>query len=412
MSALLDLAWRNLGRNRRRTLITITAISSGLAMLVVASAVGDGMHARMINYGVANQAGHVVIHGAGYHEKGEAEITVPRAAAVAEAMRRAVPEARVVSRVFLQGLLTSPRNSVGVALVGVQPDREAEVAQLDDKLVEGAYLKEGDERGVVIGAALAKTLEVKLGDKVVLMTQRQGEIESTLLRVRGLFETGMQELDGFYGHMPLGAAQAVLGLGEGVHQVSLHLPDVDGVGEAARRARAAIGGEGLEVLPWQEALPELHQFVVLDDGSAYVFMLVIAIVVAMGILNTVLMSVLERTREFGVMLSLGMTPGRLGRLVLAEAALLGLVAVAGGVALGGLLSWPLIVNGLDYAELAGGSGAIATAGVPLDTKIYGDLSWTKVLVFSLISLGLTVLSSVYPIWKATRLEPVEAMLHQ
>ncbi|MDF1562363.1 MAG: ABC transporter permease [Deltaproteobacteria bacterium] len=413
MHKIIVLAWRNLFRNKRRTLITMSAIAFGLALLVVSSAMGDGGHNQMIRYGVANQAGHLVVQGEGFQKERKVEILVPDTAEVVATAKRLAPDAKVVQRVFFDGLLTSPRSAVGVAMVGVEAGPEAEVGDLDTKIVEGRYLTDEDSQGIIIGTLLAEALEVAPGDKVVLMTQQNGDIQNVLFRVTGLFKTGMAELDGFYAHVPLKKAQEAFSLGTEVNQVSLHLPDPDDTDALALRLREALASASIsaEVLPWQEALPELYEFILLDDGGMYVLILIIAIVVAFGILNTVLMSVLERTHELGVMLSLGMTPWQVAAMILTEAVLLGLISIVVGSGVGGLMAWPLIVNGIDVSEMVAGQGAVGAAGVPMDMMLYGELSAVKVVVFARITFGLTLLAALYPTWKAARLHPVEAIHH-
>ena len=405
---LLRLAFRNLFRHRRRTIITVIAIALGLGLLIFSSGFGDGMHNQVIRDGVAGMAGHVVVQGEGWQERREVEIVVPDGAAVVAALEGAFPEARVVPRVFLEGLLTSSGGSAGISFVGVDPEREAGVNNLDDKLVRGAYLDA--DGGIVIGQTLAENLDVELGDKVVLMTQSGPDIGSRLFRVRGIFRTGMDLVDGFVAHVPLTVAQELLDLGGGVSQVSLHLPHSDATGEALGRVQAMYPGQELEVLTWKKALPELYQFVVLDDGGLYIFLLIIAAIVALGILNTVLMSVLERTREFGVLLSLGMTPGRLSWMVLLEGFVLGAIGIIIGLALGLLGNWPMQVHGVDLGAMAGmKEQGFDVAGVQAELLMHSDLSPTKVILFVVLALTLTVAASIYPAWKAGTLTPIRAM---
>lgn len=409
MVQTLKLAWRNLWRNRRRTIITIIAISFGLMLLILSSSIGDGMHNTMIDVGIRSMAGHVVVQGEGYQEKVEVEIAVSDPDAVVKEMQTLAPDGKILKRIFLQGLLTSPQNAVGVMLTAVEPSKERTVGDLHEKLVRGEYLKDDDPLGLVIGVTLAETLDVDVGDKVVLMTQRQGQIENALFRVRGLFRSGLAQMDGFYGHVHLEAAQEVLGLGHGVTQVSLHLPDDSNTSEITASLRTRLDSPQLEVLPWQQALPELHQYIIIDDGGNYVFMMIIGLIVAMGIMNTVLMSVLERTREFGVLLAIGMPPARLGALVATEAMLLGAIAVSIGIAMGLMLNgfW-LEPIGIDWTDLMGAE-VFESGGVGISAHLYGDLSLTKVAVFGAIALSLTVISGLYPTWKATRLRAVDAM---
>jgi len=405
---ILRLAFRNVRRNLRRTIITISAIALGLAMLIVSSGFGDGAHGQMIEAGVKAMAGHVVIQGKGWQKKREVEIVVPDSPEVARRMGEALPGAKIVERVYLQGLLTSANGAVGVALSAVEPEVEARVNDIDDKLVEGEYLGDAS-KGIVLGKTLAKTLGVRVGHKVVFMTQRGGDIESQLLRVRGIFSLGIDEIDGFYGQIQLSTAQKLLGLGDDVTQVSAHIDTYRNTAAATRKIEAAFADtEGIEVLSWGDALPDLREWIQYDDGGLYVMILVVAIIVAMGILNTVLMSVLERMREFGVMLSLGTTPGLLMRLVLMEAAIIGVLSVTLGVAIGVGLNALLAINGIDVSSLAE-SGTMEAAGVALDLHMFPDLSWRKVVVFSLLSLGMTLLAAVYPAYKAAALKPIECL---
>ncbi|MGI5861440.1 MAG: ABC transporter permease [Myxococcales bacterium] len=406
---ILRMALRNLRRNLRRTLITGIAIAFGLALLIVSSGVGDGVHGQMIRSGVSAMAGHIVVQGRGWQQQREPSIVVPRSPGVRAQLERLAPKATVVPRVFLQGLLTSPQGSAGVSLSAVVPELEARVEDLHEKIVEGAYL-DGNPQGLVLGKTLAETLAVGVGDKVVLMAQRKGEIESRLLRVQGIFKAGIDEIDGFYGQIPVQTAQDLLGLGEDVTQLSVHLGSGRDAGLLLDAVRAALAGESVEVLAWQEAMPDLSQWVALDDAGFYAFILVIALIVAIGITNAVLMSVFERMHELGVLLALGMRPMRLARMVIAEALLLGSFAVAGGVAVGLLLNWPLEVWGLDYSAFTGG-GSMEAAGVVFETYQYSDLSPAKVVLFAVLTLAMTVLAAIYPAVKAARLRPIRC-LHQ
>lgn len=407
---LFKMALRNLRRNLRRSLITGIAIAFGLMLLIFSSGFGDGAHGAMIEAGVASMAGHVVIQGDGWQEKRENDIVVPDSAAVAQRLRALMPDAKVVSRVYLQGLLTSPTGSVGAALTAVLPEEEQRVGNIHEKMVAGDYL-DGSESGLVLGKTLAETLGVELGDKVVLMVQRDGEIESRLFRVQGLFSVGVDEIDGFYGQIMLPAAQQLLGLGEDVTQVSLHLDSYRESLAATAQVRAAMTTPGLDILAWQEALPDLYMWIALDDAGLYVMILIIALVVLLGIVNTVLMSVLERMKEFGVMLALGATPARLATLVMAEAALLGLFAVAVGLGLGLLANWPLAVYGINFADMMGGQ-TIEAGGVAMDMHFVADLSTSKTVFFCALAYGMTLLAAIYPAVKAAKLKPIECLQHR
>ncbi len=406
----VKLALRNLWRHKRRTLITSSAISLGLGMMMFSSGGTDGMTNSMIANGVGSAAGHVVIQHPDYADEPEADLVVADTGGVVSRLGEILPEATIVRRIYLDGLLTSPDGAMGVALTAVEPSGEAQVNSIDEKMVAGEYLSDADDRGIVLGSTLAESLDVGLGDKVVLMTQGEEEMISRLFRVRGVFSMGIDEIDGFYAQIHLAAAQEMLGLGGDVTQITAHVPSARDAEGAAARAKEAFAGSGLAVLSWQEALPDLAEYVAAEQGEIYVFYSIIFAMVALGIVNTVLMSVLERMREFGVMLSLGSTPGLLARLVFTESALLGLFATAAGVALGLLANWPLATHGLDMSQLVGGT--LEAGGFALDMVIYSDLSPVKTVCFAVFVWCLTMLAAIYPAYKAATLKPVECLQHR
>lgn len=404
---ILKMALRNLRRNLRRSLITGLSICFGLALLIVSSGIGDGAHGAMIEKGLAASAGHVVIQGRGWQEQRDNRIVVPGSAAMVKQVQSLLPEARILSRVYLQGLLTSPTGSVGIGLSGIVPDKEIQVSDLHTKIVKGQYLGT-DPRGIVLGQTLAETLGVDLGDKVVLMVQRGPDIQNQLFRVQGVFRAGIEEIDGFYGQILIGAAQQILGLGDDVTQIAVFVDSYRNAPQAWQTLHGAIDDAKIDILPWQKAMPDLHMWITLDDAGLYMMILIIAIVVLLGIVNTMLMSVLERSREFGIMLALGLSPKRLAALVFSEAALLGLFAVLIGLALGLLGNWPLASHGLDLSEMMGGD-VMEAGGVALDMVFKSDLAPHKVLLFCLISYLMTLAAAVYPTFKAISLQPIEAM---
>jgi ABC-type lipoprotein release transport system permease subunit len=414
MFGLFRIAARNLRRNLRRTLITGLAIAGGLSLLIWTDTLSQGTYDALIRKGVSTMAGHVVVQAEGYEAEPDMHKLVSDAAAVQDKLQAALPDATIVSRAQVQGLLQSTRNTAGVAAVGVDPVGEPKVSDWHEKvLVEGtkpgAWLEEGDDKGILLGEELAVTLEVKVGDKVVLMAQGEDEVVNRLFRVRGLFRTGAAEIDGSMALITLGAAQAVLKRPDSATQVSVHLDDPRKVPEALASVRAALPSDGVEILPWQEALPEMYQFTVMDRQSARAMFFVMGVIVAMGVLNTVLMSVMERMREFGVMLALGTRPSQVFRVILLEGVLLGLFATAIGAAGGIILTIPTIIYGIDYGAMMGEN--VEIAGISMDAQVYAAWNWPGTIGFCIAAWVMTVGSSLWPAWKAARLEPVQAMRH-
>ncbi len=408
---MLALALRNLWRNKIRTAITLAAISGGLAMMLMSNNLNHGMYQDLIRTGISTIAGHVVVQPEGWREDPDAvERSVANADQVAEALQGAWPEATVVQRSFLGGLLNSPSSSAGVALTAVQPELEKTVSDWHEKVIEGAWLEADDHRGILLGVKLAETLGLGLGEKVVLMGQGKEDINSRLFRVRGLVRSGSTLVDGTLAFISVGAAQEFLEQAGAVSQVSLHLGSADASDEALAAAKTALAGTpGVEILGWKEAVSDLWEFTRTDRRTNHSFMLFIGLIVALGIINTILMSVMERIREFGVMLALGVPPRRLRSMILTEGLLLGLFGSALGLIFGSLVTVYLVKEGIDYSEMVGDSFDIS--GVALGTQIRAAWDWSTMALYAVIAVFLSVLATVYPAWKAGKLRPVDAMRH-
>ncbi len=408
---MLVLALRNLWRNKLRTGITLAAISGGLTLIMVGNNLNHGMYQDMIKKGISTIAGHVVVQPEGWQDDPDAvERTVPDAAAVAEEVAAAWPGATVVQRTFFGGLLTSPTSSAGVGITAIQPDVETEVSEWHTKVAEGEWLEPGDTRGILIGAKLAETLDVKLGKKLVLMGQGKEEVVSQLFRVRGILETGSAQADGILAITTLEAAQQFLGQPGGASQISVHLEASDDSEAALAAVQSAVGSTaGLEILGWKEAVAEIYEFTQTDRRTNNSFMFIIGIIVAFGIVNTILMSVMERIREFGVMLALGTPPLKLRSMILTEGLLIGILGAGIGLLFGSAITSYLVTEGIDYSEMMGES--FDMAGVSISTVIKAQWDWFSMSIYCAVAVLLSVLSTVYPAWKAGALRPASAMRH-
>ncbi len=423
----LRLAWRSFVRHRRRSLLTVLAVALGLAMMLVFIGMSDDAHAQMTDMGVRLGSGHVVVQGRGYQEEQTLSRRVAEPGPVLE-LARALPHVEhVVPRLSASGLLQAGERSRSVLVSGVDPSLEPLVSDMtaERARVAGDTLRAREAMefpsgpaDIFIGKELAKSLGVSVDDRVVLTMSPAGDAPpvSAAFLVRGIFRTGVTELDASAVQIPLREAQTMLGLGEEVTQVALLLDDERRSEAVAAELASALGAtapgaaQGLEVLSWRQALRELYEAIRIDDMSLYVMMLIVFVIVALGIFNTVLMGVTERTRELGVMMAVGTSRGHVFLLVLVEAAVLAAVSAALGLALGLGLHSVIAKYGIDVAALAGG-GEYELAGVTFSGRIYSVLGPATVLRWTLVSASIVLLSAVYPAWRATRLRPVEAMRH-
>ncbi|MCO4746916.1 MAG: ABC transporter permease [Proteobacteria bacterium] len=411
MTKLITIAFRNLLRNTRRSLLTVAAIAFGLGMMVFSITFATGSYDQMTRKGVSQMAGHVVVQAPGYQEDKDPALMLVGSESAAATLRSTFPEATVTQRMQLAGLLTSSATSVGAGIAGYEPSQEAKISDFDDKIVDGEWLADDDQRGIVIGARMAEQLDVDLGDKVVYMGQQEGqtEVQSRLFRVRGVFKTGSAEMDGFLALVHIGAARELMTTEDSAHQIAVHLLSANQSLEASGIARDALGRDDLDVLNWKQALPELFAMIQVDKQSNDFLMAIIGIIVALGVLNTVLMSVLERTREFGVLMAVGMSKRAVAILVLLEGAALGVVGTLAGVALGFLPSWYVVNEGIDMSGYLGDT--MDQGGVVMSTMIYGAWDPPRLLNYAIAALVLSILAAAWPAWRVTRLQPVDAMRH-
>ena len=412
MIKLIQMAFRNLLRNTRRSMLTVAAIAFGLGMMVFSITFATGSYDQMTRKGISQLAGHVVVQAPGYQDDKEPTILVEGSDAIAAELRHAFPDATVTQRIQLAGLLTSTSASVGAGLAAFEPNEERKVNELADKIVDGEWLDAENTRGILIGRKMADQLDVELGDKLVYMGQQDGqdEMQSRLFRVRGIFETGSADVDGFLAMVHLDAGRELLTTEDSANQIALHLESAVGSEEATEVAKSAVARDDVEVLHWMDAIPELYAMIVVDKQSNDFIMGIIGFIVALGVLNTVLMSVLERTREFGVMRAVGMSKRQIASLVLLEGAALGVVGTLAGLALGFGPAWYAVNMGLDLSGMIGAE-TMDQGGVTIDAMIYGAWDIPRLTNYAFAALLLSILAAVWPAWRVSQMSPVDAMRH-
>jgi ABC-type lipoprotein release transport system permease subunit len=399
---LCVIAWRNLWRNCRRTLLTAGTIAGGLALLLLFFGLGDGTHRQMLQNAVQLGGAHVAIQASGYQVKKAIELTLPDGCLTrfASALsNHGIGPATLVRRVFASGLASSSDGSTSVSIVGIEPQAEARVSLLDDKLVAGSFFRDGSPNSVVIGQGVARKLKLAPGNKLVLMAQRAGsaEIQSVLIRVAGVIRTGVEGIDQFAVLAPLATAQGLLGLPGRIHQAALILGDASQAGRAAQIIRASAGAQ-VEVLRWDQLMPNLRDLIRIDVAGLFItggiFFLIIAFLVA----NTLLMSVLERRREFALLDAIGLTPVRRFLLIMLEAGWIGILAVASGSLAGYAGHCYFRDHGLRlYLFFDKGFSA---AGTSIDPVVYSALSANRIEMATALIFLLTIALALAPAWKA------------
>lgn len=414
------LALRNLLRNRRRSLLTALVVVSTIALMTVFQGLSDGGHRAMIDVGVRMGLGHLVLHQEGYVDDPSLHRLLPDASARAAQLRAAHPEvSHVVPRLRLDALVQAGGNTVAITVSGVEPEREVQVSGIADAraitqghtLAQDAALHRSGLPGIVVGERLARTLGVALGDRITLTVKpAQGSgFSREAFQLVGVFRTGMLELDSFWGEVALPQAQRLAGVQDKVSVLALTLRDEREIDAVDRRVAATVSGLGIQIQPWNEAAPELHSAVALDAAGMSLLQVIVVIVVAAGILNTVVLSVMRRSREFGVMLALGSPPSVVVRVVLLEAIYLTTASLLLGLAIGLAAHGHFAQEGLNFRDIFGTS--LDAGGVLLPDRFYSLLNPRKVALSAFFVFALTLLVSTLPALKASRQSPLQAIRH-
>ncbi len=408
---LLTIAWRNVWRNKRRSIITLAASGLGLAVLIFLFAFNDGIHAQLINNATRTSLGHIQVFGHGYRDDRTVENAMADPKIAASVLGKTPGVSKFLPHIESYGLASSPANSVGVLILGVDPAKERGTTRIPNALIKGTYFEGASGRvgEVLIGAMLAKRLKVDVGEKIVLFSQAaDGSMANALFRVKGIYRTGAEDVDLGTAYVTLPRAQDFFALGPRIISYLVYVDDLEHVDEVRQRLASRLDPSRFDVLSWKELAPSLLQETQLDDAINQIIFLMIFSVIAMGIVNTLLMSVFERTREFGVLLAMGMEPREVVAMVSIESFALGMLGLSIGLILGTLTSCYFQYHGIDLTRWTQG---VSVGGAFLEPILYPQIRWQAVLRSSIIVTIITAASGLYPALKASRLSPVESLRH-
>ena len=406
MNLVLRLAWRNLWRQPRRTWLTTGAMVFSNVLLVFMISLQFGMYRLMIENSLKAFTGHMQVQARGYIDEQKMRQTIPDVRALAEDLRRKLDSDEVAARATAFALASSEERSYGIAVFGVEPEFEPRVSSIPGLVRDGRYLENGDAAEIVIGSVLARNLRVGVGDELTLLgSGRDGSFAAVVANVVGIFDSGVAELDRTIAEMSLGLFQDVFYMEGSGHQVVVNAPRLGQVAELQARVASLLPeGQDLVVHDWDALLPGLKQAIQADISSAVFMYAVLVILVAFSVLNTQLMSVLERTHEFGIVLALGLKPGRLGRLVMLETAMMGSIGLVIGAVIGGALTAWLGARGFTMPGMEE-----MGAKFNLPSRLHPTVTVASLLSGPAVVFLFSLLASVYPALRLRRLHPVEAM---
>ncbi|MBN2498457.1 MAG: ABC transporter permease [Deltaproteobacteria bacterium] len=406
---LAQMAWRNLWRNRRRTVLTLSSIAFGVLLAVLFTAIQDRNWAETIDLAARMQAGHVTIQHADYLDNPMLAKSIQETKRL---MKRALSDPnvrRAVVRVSGETMLRTAKGSYGAAFIAFDPAAEDPDSLSFLEGIQGAGFESSDDDGIVLGETLARNLKVELGKKVIYtLVDKQGEITSGMGRLRGVVRSGAPGVDAGLCLLPIDTIRKLVGYGpDEATQVALFLDDARRSSDVAARLEPDLPRPAT-ALGWEESQPQLAGFIALKVGGARVMEIVIALLVAAGIFNTLFVSVMERMREFGILMAIGYSPGQLFRTVLWESVWLGMVGLLAGAA---VTAWPyfyLAEHGLDMSAQMG-SETLEVAGVGMSSIIKVGIYPENAVMIGLAVLLATVLAGLFPAIRAGRVQPVESI---
>ncbi|TYO98688.1 ABC-type lipoprotein release transport system permease subunit [Geothermobacter ehrlichii] len=405
---LLHLAWKNIWRNRRRTLITLAAVALSVTLVQAFHNLSHGVYRQMIDNGVRAGSGHLAIYHRGYlQSRDERLLWSPKRLPADIAALPGVTA--VLPRIYLAGLAQSSRESRGIVLTGVDPAAERAVNPFLKQRIAGEPFSRADSRKVIIGERLLRELKLKPGQKLVITVQRtDGELASELFRVGAVIRTGLREIDGSLVMAGRERVANLAGQPGTIHELAVILDTAERDRQVAPAVASLLEGRNeLGLVPWDLAMPNLANAIKLDYASQKFIFLIILLIVAIGVVNTQLMSVMERQREFGVLLAIGSSPARLRRLVLFEGLLLGGFAGLVGSLLGALATLYLAEIGIDLRRFLPEN--LEFGGVVFDPVLRATWDFGYMLRIAVYVVVLSLLAGLYPAHRAGRIRPAEAM---
>jgi ABC-type lipoprotein release transport system permease subunit len=394
----LKLAWRNIFRNKRRTIIAGIAIGIGLAALIFSDALIIGMKDNMIRSATSSFYGEAQIHQQGFRATQEVEKTIKNLDWVVDELSREPEIEQYSLRTLSFGMLTSPANVNSIVLFGVEPESEQYLTKVDDMVKEGDFFKGGEKRDIVIGKKLAEILEVTIRDRVVVTVSQAhtGDLSQEMFRISGIYEFNVSEMDSGIAFVRLDIAQQMLGIGEEVHEIAIKFKDLDYAVQEDLPLWEKYSKDGNEIASWVTLLPELKAVFELTGISLFVLSVILFAIVTFGIINTLFMSIYERMFEFGVLRAVGTRSSSVLRLVVCEAGALAILSIILGIILGFLLTLIAQTTGIDYR-------GIEFAGATMHEILYPVLNIRQFIIYPMGVFIFTLFIGLYPARSAAKM---------
>ena len=403
---LVKVAWRNLWRNPRRTLITMFSMAFGLTFMIVSNALMIGMADQMVYYATALNTGHIQLHREGYLEKRSIYLNIEDPYPLLDKLN-SLKIGHSSVRAYSTALISSGPRSAGAALRGIDPVAERKVTELYKHMASGSFLIPGERGTVVLGKHLARKLNIEPGDKIILLAQAaDGSLGNEIYTVKGILKGVGAALDYTGVIMSLPDLDFLLVLGGRVHEIAVRLDKPGNLEQATAKVANTFNNSGIETKSWKQIMPAVSQMVDLHQVSSMIILIIIFAVASLGIMNTQLMSIFERTREIGVMRAIGLGPFRVIVMIALETLFISVMAGAAGSFAGAMWALRLQSHGLDLRNYV---GEIDFGGIIFDTLLKAHFSVSTVVEPLIVMMIVVLLATIYPAIRAARISPIDAL---
>ncbi len=400
---MLKIAFRNIFRQKRRTILTALSMFGGFVMAAFFIGWSDGMYNNIIDMFTRNQMGHLQVHHKDYLDRPSMYKTVDNLPEIERILKETEAVESWAPRLYSAGLAAVDEKCAGVRIIGIDPQQENRTTDFQQKVTQGRMFSMSPAGEVIIGKGVAKVLNAQLEDEVVIVSQAaDGSIANDIYRIVGIVDSGDEIGDRTAFYLPLETAQELLVLEGRVHEVALtvqHLDDVRGVN---RQLQQKIDNPKLSVEPWQVFARSFYIAMKADKEGMWFLLVIIVMVVAIGVLNTVLMSVLERRREYGVLKAVGTKPSQIVKMVLMEVNILGVVCIVAGTAVGLLLNYIFSVHGYSLPE------PLTYGGMKFQHML-SEINARSFYIPAITVIISATLVSLFPAVKAARTDPARSM---
>jgi putative ABC transport system permease protein len=400
------MAARNVLRQKRRTLLTALTITGGFALAVISIGWSDGSYNVIIEMFTRTQLGHIQVHAKGYLDRPSLYKTIDDYKSVGATIGATEGVTAWAPRIYHAGIAAVGDKAITARLIGIDPEQEANATRFDKKIVTGRTFSSSSAKEAILGKGLAEILKAKIGDSLVILSQgADGSIANDLYVIVGTAASGDEAIDQATVFLGLTAMQDLLVLSGRVHELVVIVDELDDVRPVVARIKSRLARDDLSVDPWQEFAKSFYNAMSADKQGMWIMLAIVLVIVAVGVLNTVLMSVLERTREYGVLRALGARPAQVSRLVLYEVGVIAIGSILVGCPIGFAVNSWLAKNGIAMPT------PLTYGGVEF-TRMYSEINLRSFLIPAVIVFCVAVLVSLFPAMKAARTAPARAMRNQ